>query len=69
MPYNYSKLQGRIVECFGSQSNFSTAIGLSERSLSLKLNGKRGCKQSEIARACKALSIQDNEIGTYFFTM
>lgn len=69
MPYNYSKLQGRIVEYFGSQSKFSSAIGLSERSLSLKLNGKRGWKQSEIAKVCETLAIQDNEIGAYFFAM
>ena len=41
MPYNYSKLLGRIVECCGTQANFAEKIGLSERTVSLKLNGKR----------------------------
>lgn len=40
MSFDYSKLRGRIVEKFGTQVNFAKAIKLSERTLSLKLNGK-----------------------------
>lgn len=69
MPYNYSKLLGRIVEKVGTQCNFANKMGLSERSISLKLNGKVGWKQSEIANACKILSINDEEIPAYFFTI
>lgn len=69
MPYNYSKLLGRIVEKVGTQYNFASKMGLSERSISLKLNGKVGWKQSEIVNACKILSIKDDEIPSYFFTM
>lgn len=67
MPYNYSKLLGRIVEKVGTQSNFAEKMELSERSISLKLNGKVGWKQSEIAKACQVLEISDNEIPAYFF--
>lgn len=67
MPYNYSKLLGRIVEIHGTQSNFADRMGLSERSVSLKLNGKVGWKQNEIARACEVLAIKDEEIPAYFF--
>lgn len=67
MPYNYAKLLGRIVEKVGTQSSFADKMGLSERSISLKLNGKVGWKQSEIAKACEVLSIKDNEIPSYFF--
>jgi hypothetical protein len=41
MEFDYSKLNGRIVEIFGTQLNFSVAMGLSERSISLKLNNGR----------------------------
>ena len=57
MAYDYSKLLGRIVEKYGSQAKFSGAMGLSERSLSLKLNSKVGFGQSEIAKACKLLTL------------
>lgn len=69
MPYNYSKLLGRIVEKVGTQGEFAAAIGLSERSVSLKLNGKVGWKQTEIEKACEILSIDRECIGDYFFTM
>lgn len=67
MPYNYAKLLGRITELCGTQAKFANALGLSERSVSLKLNGKIGWKQSEIAKACEILRIESTEIGNYFF--
>ena len=48
MAYDYSKLLGRITEKFGTQARFSGAMGMSERSLSLKLNSKVPFKQPEI---------------------
>lgn len=69
MPYNYSKLLGRIVEKIGTQSEFAKRMGLSERTVSLKLNGKVGWKQNEIADACNVLDIQDMEIPIYFFAL
>lgn len=69
MPYNYAKLLGRIVEKTGTQSNFASKMGVSERSISLKLNGKVGWKQAEIAKACQVLSIEAKEIPQYFFTL
>lgn len=68
MAYDYSKLLGRIVEKYGSQLLFSGAMGLSERSLSLKLNNIRPFKQPEISKACSLLGIADADIATYFFT-
>lgn len=50
MAYDYSKLLGRITEKFGTQARFSGAMGMSERSLSLKLNSKVPFKQSRPAR-------------------
>lgn len=69
MPYDYSKLLGRIVEKLGTQSTFAEKMRLSERTISLKLNGKVGWKQSEIAKACEVLDIKDNDIPAYFFAM
>ncbi len=69
MPYNYSKLLGRIVEKVGTQANFAEKLGLSERSMSLKLNGRVGWKQTEISKACEILEILPAEIPAYFFTI
>lgn len=69
MPYNYNKLLGRIVEKVGTQSKFADKMELSERTVSLKLNGKVGWKQSEIAKACIVLEIHETEIPAYFFAM
>lgn len=69
MPYDYSKLLGKITEIFGTQSKFSKAMGMSERTISLKLNGKIGWKQAEIAKACEILHIDESEMCDYFFNL
>lgn len=69
MPYNYAKLLGRIVEKVGTQGNFADRMGLSERTISLKLNGKVGWKQNEISKACEVLGIKDEDIPAYFFAL
>lgn len=69
MPYDYSKLYGLIAEKCGTQAVFAEKIGLSERSVSLKLNGKIGWKQGEIAKACEVLDISPENIPTYFFKL
>lgn len=69
MPYNYSKLSGRIDEICGSRSEFARRMGLSERSISLKMSGKRAWSQKDIARACIVLDISTAEIPAYFFTL
>lgn len=67
MSFDYSNLSGRIVQKFGTQYNFANALGISERSLSLKLNNKVFWKNSEIARVCRLLEINDEDIPKYFF--
>ena len=69
MPYNYSKLCGKIVEICGTQANFAARMNISERSISLKLNGKIGWKQQEIAKACDVLGIDNKDISAYFFAI
>ena len=68
MTFDYRKLLGRIVEKMGSQACFAKAMGLSERSMSLKLNSKVPFKQSEICKAVDLLGIPEDEISAYFFT-
>ena len=69
MPYSYSKLLRHIVECCGTQAIFAEKMGLSERSISLKLNGKRPWKQLEISKACEVLEIPTSKIDQYFFAL
>jgi len=69
MAYDYSKLKGRIMEICGTRQNFSKKMGLSNRSISLKLNNKVVWKQSEMQRACKILELSEAEIYSYFFTL
>ncbi|UDM78900.1 DUF739 family protein [Vagococcus fluvialis] len=67
MSFNYSVLLGRITEVYGTQYNFAVAIGMSERSLSLKLNNKVPWKAPEIARAIELLNFEEKDIGRVFF--
>lgn len=67
MAFDYSSLSGRIVEKYGTQYNFALAIGLSERSLSLKLNNKVPWKNTEIVKASELLEIEASEIPKFFF--
>ena len=67
MCYDYSKLAGKIKECFGNQANFANAMGLSERTLSLTMNCIRAWKQPEIVLACSLLQIPIQNISEYFF--
>lgn len=67
--YNLNKLKGRIIEKFGTQGSFAKAMGMSERTLSLKLDNQVDWKQSEIVKACELLEIPKEEIADYFFTL
>lgn len=69
MAFDYRKLKGKIIEVFGTQSAFSVAMGWSERTTSLKLNGKIPWKQPEIFKAINLLNLMDNNIQEYFFTL
>ncbi len=69
MPINYDKLKGRIVEKYGTRSAFAKAIGLSERTISLKLSGKIAWKQPEIVKAVEVLELESADIQAYFFDL
>ncbi|MBS1362757.1 MAG: DUF739 family protein [Bacilli bacterium] len=65
--YDYSKLNGRIVEICGTQANYAKAINLSERSVSLKLNNLRAFTQPEIDATIIVLKLDASNICDYFF--
>lgn len=65
---DFSKLSGKIVEKYGTQYNFALALGLSERSLSLKLNNKVGWKDEEMEKIVNLLELKLEDIPVYFFT-
>ena len=68
MPYNYSKLLGRMKEKGLTQSQIASALDKNESTISSKLNGKFSFTVVEIDTICKLLDIGNDEIGTYFFT-
>lgn len=69
MSYDYTRLREKILSIYGTSGAFAGAIGLSEHSMSKKLNGKTPWKQNEILRACALLNIKETEIFDYFFTI
>lgn len=67
MCFDYSLLNGKIVEKYGTQYNFAIALGISERSLSLKLNNRVSWKDKDINKAIKLLDISIEDMYKYFF--
>ena len=67
--YDYTRLNGIIVEKFGTRRNFAKEIGkMSETKLSLKLNNVYKFTQDEIVRAATLLEIPKDLVWDYFFT-
>lgn len=70
MEFNYSKLHGKIIEVYGTNSKFSKLVlKLSKNSFSKKMNNKTSFSQKEIIKCCSALNIRTCDIGSYFFTL
>lgn len=57
MAFNYQKLLGRITEKMGSQAEFARHMGLSERTISLKLNGKVPFKRMRSLKQAACLKL------------
>ncbi|MBP3936437.1 MAG: DUF739 family protein [Clostridia bacterium] len=65
--YDYSALRRRITVSCGTQVEFAKKMGLSERSVTLKLNNKRFFRQPEISKAVQVLGLSESDIPVYFF--
>lgn len=55
--YDYTELKARIKEVYGKQSAFAAKLGISERTLSMKLNNKSPWYADEIGAALEALNL------------
>ena len=69
MTYKYNKLKGRIAEKCGTQKKFAELMGLSERTISLKMNNEIAFTQTDIAKASKILELEPNDLHSYFFSL
>ena len=65
--FDYSKLNGRIREKFGTQKKFAESMGISSTTMSKKLTNKIDFGQAEINRAVRILDIDPGDISLYFF--
>ena len=62
------KLRGRIIEKFGTLSNFADDRKVAVQTISAKMSGKKEITKSDIFEWAKALEIDQAGIGVYFFT-
>lgn len=65
--YDHSKLRGKIREKFGSEIEFAKRIGISQATLSAKLNNKVDLSRTEIINMQVALEISLDEFYSIFF--
>ena len=68
MSFDYSKLKGKIVEMYGTQDEFASALGVGRVTLSQRLNSKSDFNQLEICKSAELLHIKKSDIPIYFFT-
>ena len=67
MAFKYNALRGRIVEKYGTQARFAQELGISQTTMSEKMNCKSGFSQMDIEKWRKLLDIEAIDIGRYFF--
>ena len=65
--FEYRKLRGKIIEVYKSQILFAEKLGVSEVTVSNKLNQKTQFNQDDIITWCYALGIDLTDAGMYFF--
>lgn len=70
MPFDFSRLKGRIAEKFETRAAFARHIGIAPSALSNRLKGATPFRPDEIVVICRpdCLDIEPQEIGAYFFT-
>lgn len=65
--FNYAKLLKRIVDVFGSNDTFATAMSMSKRKMESRLYNVSEFSSSEIEHAVELLKIHPLDISTHFF--
>ena len=65
--FDFQKLRGRIVEILGNQNILANKLGVSNVSLSRKLNNKSRFSSDDVINISEILGIPNDEIGVYFF--
>ena len=65
--FDFQKLRGRIVEILGNQNILANKLGVSNVSLSRKLNNKSRFSPDDVIIISDILKIHKDEIGVYFF--
>lgn len=68
MSFDYRKLKGKIVEVCGTQTEFANKMGISEHTVSRKLNNNISWSQDEMAKAMEIFGLDNSHIHEYFFT-
>lgn len=63
----FKNLRMRMIELDYRQEELSKETGIPKATLSQRINGKRPFDARQIRAICKALNIQPEEIGRYFF--
>ena len=67
--FDYSKLHGRIVEKYGSQSAFADACGVSRQSVPGVIKHGKMMRESTVMRWAELLDITGKDMQEYFFTL
>ena len=67
--FDYSKLKGKIKEKCDSQKVFAEHLGITEGTLTSKLQGYTYFTQEEIMASVDILGINPETISAYFFTV
>lgn len=68
MKLNFQKLRAKIIEKYGTLGKFAEAYGISENSLSRKMNNKVPFSCEDIIKISGMLDIDKADIVLYFFT-
>lgn len=67
MAKTYPKLRGKIVEVYGNQRAFAKQLGVTEQTVTAKLNGRFDFSQKDILDWCNLLGIETKDVSDYFF--
>ena len=69
--YNYGNLLDRIKDIYGTQKNFAKAMGISEHTISRKLNNEITWSQKDMLKASDVLQFENgyDSIPKYFFVL